>query len=81
MAKSIQDIMNREIQKIKKVDIDITDKELIVSYTTINNFDVDILKNWRKAITIPYKVSKYLDKKYIFFINNKQIDISNFINE
>lgn len=77
---SIQDTMNKEIQKIKKVDINITDKELIVSYTTNNDFDIDILQEWSKAITIPYKASKYLNKDYIFLINNNNTDVSKFIN-
>ena len=57
---SIQDKMNKEIQKIQKVDISITDKELIVQYTTYVTFDINILKDWPKAITVPYRVSKYL---------------------
>ena len=57
---SIQDKMNKEIQKIQKVDISITDKELIVQYTTDVTFDINILKDWPKAITVPYRVSKYL---------------------
>ena len=77
---SIQDKMNKEIQKIQKVDINITDKDLIVQYTTNDNFDINILKDWSKAITIPYKVSKYLKKSYEFIVNNKQLDISKFIN-
>lgn len=76
---SIQDNINKEIQKIRKVDIQLTDKELIVSYTTTNNFDVNILKEWSKTITVPYKVAKHLDKNYIFLINNEQIDVSKFI--
>lgn len=59
---SIQDKMNKEIQKIQKVDISITDKELIVQYTTDVTFDINILKDWPKAITVPHRVSKYLKK-------------------
>lgn len=77
---SIQDKMNREIQKIKKVNISITDKELIVQYTTDDNFDINILKDWPKAIAVPCKVSKYLKRNYRFIVNNMQIDISKFIN-
>lgn len=77
---SIQDTMNKEIQKIKKVDINITDKELIVRYTTDANFDVNILKTWSKAITVPYRVAKYLKRNYKFIVNDVQTDISNFIN-
>lgn len=78
---SIQDTMNKEIQKIKRVEVKITAKKLIVHYTTNDEFDVNILKLWPKAITIPYKVSKYLDKNYIFKINNSQVDISEFMKE
>lgn len=77
---SIQDTMNKEIQKIKKVDINITDKELIVQYTTDVNFDVNILKAWSKTITVPYKVAQYLKKNYKFIVNSVQIDVSDFIN-
>lgn len=77
---SIQDKMNKEIQKIIKVEIEISDKELIVKYTTVNQFDLKILYDWPKAITIPYKVARYLNKNYIFLINGNQIDISSFIN-
>ena len=59
---SIQDVMNKEIQKIQEVDITIPDRELIVQYTTNDIFDVNVLKDWPKAITIPYKASKYLKK-------------------
>lgn len=76
---SIQDTMNKEIQKIKKVDINISDDELIVSYTADLDFDIDVLKSWPKAIIIPYKVSKYLKRNYIFLINNKKTDISCFL--
>ena len=76
---SIQDKINIEIQKIQKVDISITDKELTVQYITNANFDISILKNWSKAITVPYKVSKYLKRNFRFIVNNRQIDISDFL--
>lgn len=79
---SIQDEMNREIQKIRNLDIQITENNLEVIYTTQDEFDVNILlKNWSKAITVPYKVANYLNKKYIFIINNKEIDNSQFLNK
>lgn len=76
---SIQDKMNKEIQKIKKVDIEINNYELIVRYLTTNDFDKYILKNWNKAILIPLKVAKYLNKKYKFMINNQVIDYEKII--
>lgn len=70
---SIQDLVNKEIQKIKKVDILIDDKNLIVKYFTEADFDVSVLKSWKKAITIPKKVAQYLNKNYIFLINDREI--------
>lgn len=79
---SIQDEMNREIQKNRNLDIQITENNLEVIYTTQDEFDVNILlKNWSKAITVPYRVANYLNKKYIFIINNKEIDNSQFLNK
>lgn len=76
---SIQDWVNKEIQKIKKVDILIEDKNLIVKYFTEANFDVSVLKSWTKAITIPKKVAEYLNKNYIFLINGRGIQYINLI--
>lgn len=77
---SIQDKINKEIQKIRNVDIQITENNLEVIYTTQGEFDANILlKNWSKAITVPYKVANYLNKKYIFIINNKEIDVAEFL--
>lgn len=76
---SIQDDMNKEIQKIKKVDIVINDKDLIVKYTVKGNLDLDILLGWEKAITIPKKIANYLNKEYIFMVNDKIININNTI--
>ena len=70
---SIQDWVNKEIQKIKKVDILIDDNNLIVKYFTEANFDISVLKSWEKAIIIPKKVSEYLNKNYIFLINGREI--------
>lgn len=75
---SIHDYINTEIAKIRKVDISITETELIVHYKTEEPFDLSVLKNWPKAITIPDKVSKYLNKKFIFLINENEVNVSNF---
>lgn len=76
---SIQDNINREFNKIKKVDIIINSADLIVEYTTESDFDVTILNNWKKTITIPAKVAKYLNKEYVFRINDKKINYKEFI--
>lgn len=76
---SIQDKMNQEIQKIKKVDIKINKKELIVRYFTDDDFDKSVLKNWNKSFLIPMKVAEYLNKEYKFIINNQIIDYGNLL--
>lgn len=76
---SIQDKMNKEIQKIKDVDIEITDADLIVKYTTDVDFDVNVLKDWDKTITVPYKIAKYLNKNYIFLVNGESVNYEELI--
>lgn len=76
---SIQDTMNKEIQKIKNVSIKILDKCLVVNYVVDDDFNLEILKDWPKAITIPNKVAKYLNKEFIFMINDIITDVSSFV--
>lgn len=76
---SIQDKINKEIQKVKNVDIEINDNELIVKYSTVNDFDKMVLKEWNKTVLIPMKVAKYLNKNYIFKINDQVIDYEHLI--
>ncbi len=71
---TIQDKINTEIQKIKKVRIQITDTELIVIYNTENDFDISILKEWKKMVTIPKKVAEYLNLQYKFILNGKEVE-------
>ena len=77
---SIQDEMNKEIQKIKNVKVCISEYELVIQYITDNDFNINVLDNWPKAITVPYRISKYLKCNYKFMINNRQVDVSRFIN-
>ena len=76
---SIQDKINKEIQKIKNVAIEITEQDLIVRYLATNNFDRYILKEWNKCILIPLKIAKYLNKKYKFMINEQEVDYRDLI--
>lgn len=76
MNSTIQDKMNKEIQKIKEVTIDIKEEELIVCYKTENDFDISILRDWDKSIMIPLKVSKYLGVKFRFLLNDKFVNLS-----
>lgn len=72
---SIQDEINKEFQKIKKVDIVINDDNLIVNYTADGILDLNIIMQWDKAITIPGKIARYLNKNYIFMINNEIVKL------
>ncbi len=72
---SIQDDLNKEYQKIKKVDIEITDEFLIVKYKVEEEINLDLLLEWNKMISIPKKIAKQLEKKYICMINDKIIKI------
>lgn len=77
---SVHDYINREFFKIRNVDIFINDDELTVKYTTEDDFDMMVLNSWSKSITIPQKVAKYLNKTFVFLINEKQINPSNILN-
>lgn len=77
---SIQDEMNKEIQKIKNVDIIINNQELIVKYTVDGDLNLDILRGWEKAITIPQKIADYLDKNYILMVNEEIKDLERIVN-
>lgn len=68
---SIQDEMNKEIQKIKNVDIIINNQEQIVKYTVDGDLNLNILRGWEKAITIPKKIASYLGRNYILMVNGK----------
>ncbi len=54
---TIHDTINNEIQKIKNVNIEMTEEYL--TYKTEPSFDVTILKDWNKAIEIPKKIEDY----------------------
>lgn len=68
---TIQDYLNKEIQKIKKVDIEISKDTLTVNYSTEKDFNASVLKEWDKTYLIPLKVALILQKKYHFLINEK----------
>lgn len=72
---SIQDTLNKEFQKIKKVDIEITSQDLIVKYEVEGILDFSIIKEWDKMITIPKKVATHLKKRFVFMINNQVVNL------
>ncbi len=68
---SIQDTLNKEFQKIKKVDIKIDKENLIINYIVDGILNLDIIMEWEKCVTIPKKIAHYLNKNFIFMINNE----------
>ncbi len=72
---SIQDNINKEYQKIQKVDIEINDKDLIVKYVVEGILNFDIIKEWPKCITIPKKIAHYLKKNCIFIVNDEIVNL------
>lgn len=71
---TIHDEINTECNKIKKVTIKIDEQDLIVNYLTDPTFNVYILRNWQKAVTIPEKVAKTLKREFKFLVNDKIFD-------
>ena len=78
---SIQDKVNKEIQKIKKVAIEINGTQLVVKYFAEKSFDPVIIKEWKKMVLIPEKVATYLKKDFIFLINDEGVDYSELLNK
>lgn len=76
IASTVKDDINREFLKVDNVTVDITAEDLIVNYTANNDFNVNILKNWNKSISVPIKVAKYFNKNLIFKINNQEYDVA-----
>lgn len=68
---SIEDEMNMEIRKIKKVEVVVTEPKLTVNYETTGPLNFEILRGWEKAFTVPDRISKYLEKQYVLKVNGK----------
>lgn len=71
---SIQDALNREVQKIKKVDVIVNDTDLIIEYEVDGSLDFDIIRQWEKAIMIPRRMAQYLNKNCIFMMNHQIVE-------
>lgn len=76
---TIHDAINNEFSKINRVDIEIIDDYLYVFYKTKTDFNPFVFKNWKKALTIPYVVADYLQKKCIIRINHQNLDIESVV--
>lgn len=70
---SIQDEMNKEIQKIRKVEANINESQIIINYSTSEPINLAILSGWEKAFTIPIKIANYLKRDCVFTINGQKM--------
>lgn len=70
----IHDEINNEIMKIQSVDIQINESKLIVTYKTLGDFDVKILKYWDKAFYVPKSIVEYLNREFVFIVDDVVID-------
>lgn len=46
-----------------------------------HNFDIKVLLNWKKTIMIPKKVAQYLNKDYVFMINDIEISYHDIVQQ
>lgn len=81
MDSTIKDSVNMEFLKVKKVELELTEKELYIDYQTEPDFDMQILNCWKKSILAPLQVSKYFDRHCIFMKNHKFIEVENILGE
>ena len=58
--KVINSSIHDEIMKIQSVDIQINERKLIITYRTLGDFDVKILKYWDKAFYVSKSIAEYL---------------------
>lgn len=70
---SIQDSLNKEIQKVTSVCVDITRDELIIKYKATEDIDFGIFDGWTKMIDAPKKAALSLGRRLIFVVNNAEI--------
>lgn len=70
---SIQDSLNKEIQKIISIAVEITKEKLIVVYNTTNDINFEVFDGWFKMVDAPKKAALSLNRNFVFIVNNKEI--------
>ena len=71
---SIHNDVQRCVSQIERVDYDITDTELGINYVTDDDFDYNyFLTNWPKAHEVPARIAAWLNRDFLFFINDQRI--------
>ena len=70
---SIQDELNKEIQKVMSVCVEITEDELIVRYKVNGDINFEVFDGWDKMVMAPEIAASSLKRRLVFVVNNKNI--------
>lgn len=68
------------IKHMLNIEVSVDETSIFVNVVTDGLFDSDSLKDYSKMITKPIEMASYLNRNCIFLIDNKILDLSNFIN-
>ncbi|MCQ2568709.1 MAG: HD domain-containing protein [Candidatus Saccharibacteria bacterium] len=77
----ISDAIYAQEALINKVDFEITDDALYLRYDTDEGFDLRGFAEWKGAYEGPAKVADWMDKKFVFVVNGKEVDIAKIHND
>ena len=69
------------VKHILKVDLSVDNDNIYVNLITDGLFDYSGLKEQSKVIIKPTEMSKYLNRKCIFMIDSKEIDLYSFVTQ
>lgn len=73
---TIQDTINQNIQRIKKVTLIMNNDTMRLNYMVEEGFQKQLLKEWNKCLIIPMKIATYLKKQFVFELNGIPEDVS-----
>ena len=69
----------RVITSINEISLDINEREINICYNANEEFSLEKLMIWKKAITLPIKAAKYCDRTCNFIVNNKKQDLNQYL--
>lgn len=72
---------HNNIKHMDNIQLSADNKNIIVNIITDGSFDYNSLKDYSKMIIKPTEMSKYLNRKCIFQIDNTEIDLYKIVTE
>ncbi|MDR2524265.1 MAG: HD domain-containing protein [Candidatus Nomurabacteria bacterium] len=69
------DAMTELLFLVDKVEFIIDKDVATLKYTVVSGFDTTLFRGWRKAVTIPAKVAKYLGKDFVIEIGDARYSL------